>query len=193
MVLMALADRRGIVLSEFETSSPLPPPCSNQWAVGRGPPSSLQIQETLEHRVLSPCLVRNLEMDHRQSGTDQPSRLGEAKSQNRFDGVENAKGGDEMSSNVRFRQVAHKVPVFPPLLDFLNGFWPSLLAMMPTSPFVLLDPSERERETLVTRDLASFPAKDPRAPRYQCAGGICRDGRGLADMCVCVWFGLTES
>ncbi|KAK2023268.1 hypothetical protein LX32DRAFT_149518 [Colletotrichum zoysiae] len=77
-------------LRELETSTAPPLPCSARRA--RGPPTSspsLWIQKTLE-----PCLVRNLEMDQDQSGTDQPtltSPAAEAKSQSRFDGVEDTK------------------------------------------------------------------------------------------------------
>ncbi|KAK2048073.1 hypothetical protein LZ31DRAFT_94192 [Colletotrichum somersetense] len=100
MALALLADRRRIKLRELETSTAPPLPCSARRA--RGPPPSLGIQKTLE-----PCMVRNLEMDQDQSGTDQPSPVAEAKSQSRFDGVEDTK--KEMSRKVRARQVPLRV------------------------------------------------------------------------------------
>ncbi|EFQ34681.1 uncharacterized protein GLRG_09825, partial [Colletotrichum graminicola M1.001] len=94
---------RDIELSELENFLPLP--CSAR--VGWGPPSLYYLylpirtdtvpwnQEILEHRVFSPCLVRNLKTDHDQSGTDQHSQVAQAKSQSIFDGVVGVKGGDE--------------------------------------------------------------------------------------------------
>ncbi|KAK2057184.1 hypothetical protein LY76DRAFT_516773, partial [Colletotrichum caudatum] len=124
-------------------------------------------------KTLEPCLVRNLEMDQHQSGTDQHSRVAEAKSQSRFDGVEEHEK-EEMSRKVRARQVAPKglacpLPA-PPFLQFLNGFCSSLSAVVPSVHFFVtcvpetdLGPSHQRHPVNHQRSV-KLPRQEPEGP-----------------------------
>ncbi|KAK1579890.1 uncharacterized protein LY79DRAFT_563209 [Colletotrichum navitas] len=98
MVPIGLADRRGIELSELENSSP--PPLFRPGGLGDHLPAS--IRTILVCRLWSIGLSTHVWFETSRRITINleqiNSRVAEAKSQSRFDGVEGAKGGDEQET-----------------------------------------------------------------------------------------------